>query len=612
MKPYYLGKLSVQFILSALCFLFCFDYAAAAPAWTTKLDGDVKFYQQTELGVLLAGTEKSLYALDSATGEIVWRRKNVRLDETDVAPVPGTDLVLLSLEKGDKSRIEALDLLTGDRLWQSDKVKGSICQLAVDTNTRLIAITTIRDAKGKADDGLKRKPIVYGLDLNSGDQRWKYEIDTEVELQPLRWDDKETEFTLDNYRAPLFLDQNLYLFYEGVTVLDADSGKRQERDKFKVNEEHLALTESDPIADERYLYTSGRGKIRAIERRTGKEKWEAKDLGLTPEILLNRDALYVRTGGQFTDLRNGETVAKGDYGVSALSPDTGKTLWRYKGADKGITNIVLADENTILAADRDDLMVIDTRTGKRTRKISHQIKDAAFVILNESGQAVVGGTETIAAFDWHTGRELWRVKHSPPGRGILKVVTAIAARAASLYFRYGGVASFALRGLQVASTSNGFRWSGLAARGSFSNLTGLASSAAERRLAQRPIWFGAASRLRSGASIGRPGVSRPGIDIEDRLIDRIDPSHQLDRLSAFLLRRQQMAAMQGQWMYFYTDLPNLRQNGLAGVNINNGRTDRYIPLGDADDRFIADETTSLLYYAKDARTIAAPLNENEP
>ena len=57
-----------------------------AQAWTAKLDKTVRFYQTTDLGVLLVGTEKSLYAVDGATGETLWRRKDVSLDETDVAP----------------------------------------------------------------------------------------------------------------------------------------------------------------------------------------------------------------------------------------------------------------------------------------------------------------------------------------------------------------------------------------------------------------------------------------------------------------------------------------------------------------------------------------------
>jgi len=75
---------------------------------------------------LIVGTEKSLYAVDGETGEVLWRRKDVRLDESDVAPVVGTDLLLLSFEKGGKTRVEAVDLMAGNRLeypWLGGRVR---------------------------------------------------------------------------------------------------------------------------------------------------------------------------------------------------------------------------------------------------------------------------------------------------------------------------------------------------------------------------------------------------------------------------------------------------------------------------------------------------------
>ena len=109
----------------SLFLLLLISSSARSQTWTAKLDKDIRFYQPTELGVLIAVTEKSLYALDSATGEELWRRKDVSLDETDIAPVPGTDLLLISLEKGDKARIEATDLLSGNSIWRSDKDRTS-------------------------------------------------------------------------------------------------------------------------------------------------------------------------------------------------------------------------------------------------------------------------------------------------------------------------------------------------------------------------------------------------------------------------------------------------------------------------------------------------------
>ncbi len=597
------------------------EQAVAAPEWSTKLDGRVRFYQATELGVMIAGTEKSLYAVDSESGDVLWRRKNAHLDETDVAPVPGTDIVLLSLEDGKRTRLEAADLMTGEALWRSDKARGQVMQMAVDLEANLLAVVFARDARGHAREGFKRRAVVHMFDLTTGRELWAHELESEIEMMPARWSegDDDTFYTLDNYRPPVFLDNRLYLFYEGITSLDARSGKERRREKFRVNEEGLALTEADPVADEGRIYVSGRGRVRAISRASGEEVWEAKDLGLTPEMVLTPDVLYVRTGGQFTRLRDGETVERGPYGVSAIDVATGKILWRYKGADKGITNLALNGNRAILIADRDDLIMLDPLTGKRSAKISHKIERAAFVLLNERGETVVGGSNEIAAFALSDGHEVWRSRHNPPGRGLLRTIAAIAARAASLYFRFGGVASTAFRGIQLVNTLRTLRYAGLATRVALQSLSTIAVNSSRAYLRDRFATFGAlarvqatAARVRQATEMRMPELRPPDVsrsDVEERLLDRLDPARQLERLSRFLLRRRRLAALRGQWMYFYTELKKGR--GLAGVNINTGLPERAIRLSDPDERFISDEVTSLLYTAEDNRLLAYALNERE-
>ncbi|MCA1642708.1 MAG: PQQ-like beta-propeller repeat protein [Acidobacteria bacterium] len=569
--------------------------AAPRPAWEVRLDGEVRFYQQTELGVVVAGTDSSLYAIDGESGDVLWRRRGTRFDEEDVAPVPGTDFLLLSYGQKDRTRLEAADVLTGRTLWQSDKVKGAVLQSAVDADLGLLAAVFVRDARDRAREGFKRKPSVHVFELATGREVWKYDLESEIELMPSEWreDDRKVAYTLHNYRAPAFLDGRLYLFYEGVTSLDAREGKEgKQREKFKVNEDGLALTEADPLADERFIYTSGRGRVRAVSRATGDTAWEAKDLGLTPEMLLLGGVLYVRTGGEFARLKDGELAARGSYGVSAIDAASGKVLWRFRGADKGITNIAVTDPATILVADRDDLIVLDARTGKRRAKASHQ--------------------------------QVWRAKHEPPGRGILRTVAAVAARAASLYFRYGGVASTAFRGARLARGLGALRWSGLASQISMPDFASLAADAARDQVSSRFAAYGLASRARdvagvaararSSSSVAQLGASRlprPSRDsVEESLLDRIDPANQLERLSRFLWRRQRLAALRGQWMYFYTDLRG-EGNGLAGVNLNTGETARAVRLSDPDARFISDEVSDLLYTAKGERLQAYALNARD-
>jgi outer membrane protein assembly factor BamB len=572
--------------MKSLRFLLLLTILIPFPAhaqWNVKLDKDVRFYQPTELGVLVVGTEKSLYAIDGATGETLWRRKDVDLDETDVAPVPGTDLLLVSLEKGNKARIEATDLVTGNVIWRSEKIKGAVMQMAVDPESNLLAVVLAKDAKNRARDAFKRRPLLHVLDLASGDELWKYEVG-EVEMMPARWpdSDKDVEFTFDNYYPPAFINGRLYLFYEGVTSFDARSGKARLREKYRVNEEGLALTEAEPIFDENRIYVSGHGRCRAISRDSGDTEWEAKDLGLTPEMFLAGDVLYVRTGGQFTRLKDGETIERGPYGVSAIDAHNGKVLWRYKGADKGITNLLFPGPGVFAVADRDDLIFVDARNGKRTLRVSHKIERPSFGMLNERGDIVIGGRSEIAAFDPANGRELWRARHTPPGRGVFRTIAAIAARAASLYFRFGGTAVTAFRGVQIARAAAGLSWSGLGARSSIDNLQTLATASHRRSY--------------PGRQLKRFGI-----------LDRVDPSSQLDRLSRFLWHRDRLAALRGQWMYFYTDLDTRDGNGFAGVNVNTGRTEREVRVSDIDERFVTDEVSGVMFTASGNRMFAHQL-----
>jgi len=60
-----------------LMYLLCFFAvnSSAQPVWQTNFDGKLLFYQTTDFGVMLAGTDNSLYAVDGQTGETLWRKR---------------------------------------------------------------------------------------------------------------------------------------------------------------------------------------------------------------------------------------------------------------------------------------------------------------------------------------------------------------------------------------------------------------------------------------------------------------------------------------------------------------------------------------------------------
>ena len=650
-------------LLCLFCFLqFFVSTSNAQPVWQAGLDSQIRFYQTTDFGIVLAGSENSLYAFDGQTGERIWRKKTRGLDETSITAVPTTDLILVSTDEGNKSRVEAVDLLSGETLWQSDKVRGDVMQLAVEPSQDLLAVVLVKKAKGKIGEEFKRSPVIHVFQLSNGNELWKKELDSDVQMMPANFtENAEVPYTFDNYRPPLMLDGRLYLFYEGATSYDARTGKEGEREKFKINEGGLALTEADPVFDEKYLYTSGKGKIRAINRKNFKVEWEAKDLGITPEMAIVGNVLYVRTGGQFTRIKDGETEEKGSFGVSAIDTKTGKTLWRYKGADKGLTNFTFPNANTILIADKDDLITINARTGKKISDFEHDVERAQFVLINERGNAVVGGKDEIAAFDIRSGNprvskganfqesqisdskfqisnqfqnadqsenqnlksginEIWRTKHKAPSRGVFRTIAGIALRATALYFRYGGLATSALnivRGASVARSILGLRSSGLRTRFSSFDLTTLASSSAKNYLSNQINVFGIASRtpnllnrvgnlqiitpsqIRGKIISGAIGKITPSrAEIQESIFDRIDPIRQVEKLSDYFLRRKRLSELRGNYMYFYTDLPKpFDKKGLIGVNVHTGENSRFVLISEPDTRFTTDETVSLLYSA---------------
>src|SRR5262245_62037259 len=136
-------------IISFLLFTQPATGASRAPNWSAKFDGRVGFHETARPGALVVGTDKSLYAVDGEPAAALWRRKDVRLDGSEAAPIVGTDLLLLSFEKGGKTRVEAVELMAGNALGRSDKIKGGVMQMAVDPENDLAAVRSEERRVGK-------------------------------------------------------------------------------------------------------------------------------------------------------------------------------------------------------------------------------------------------------------------------------------------------------------------------------------------------------------------------------------------------------------------------------------------------------------------------------
>ena len=198
--------------------------------------------------------------------------------------------------------------------------------------------------------------------------------------------------------------------------------------------------------------------------------------------------MYARAA--VTRLKDGEATVQKDVRREGGRHGHGHRYWGYKGADKGLTNLFTSPETSVIATARPDNLNAAAVHG--CRKFVIPVDRAQFVLINEGGEAVVGGRDTIAAFRGDSER--WRIRHKAPGRGTLRIVAGIALRATALYFRYGGLATSAIglarSGLSLAGTVNSLRWSGLRSRFGSINLTTLASNSARNYVSGRIYSYG--------------------------------------------------------------------------------------------------------------------------
>ena len=110
--------LTINFATRALLALAIALVAAGAifaQAWSAKLDDKVRFYQVTDVGALIVGTKKSLYAVDGMTGDILWRHRT-RTPPNTATLTTGGGLVVV----GDFDRyLYVHDAATGKILFQT-------------------------------------------------------------------------------------------------------------------------------------------------------------------------------------------------------------------------------------------------------------------------------------------------------------------------------------------------------------------------------------------------------------------------------------------------------------------------------------------------------------
>ena len=154
-----LRKIAATLLLAGIAF-------AADQRWSHMASDNVKWMRVTEAGGFVYGTEAGLYSVDAETGKKVWSREDLKkIQEFNVEEAEGTPLLFVSDNTGvikTKSRLVAIDMLTGTTAWETEKLPGSIVDLVTVNSKGMVLIVTIGPAIDCSDPGArnsKRLPV---------------------------------------------------------------------------------------------------------------------------------------------------------------------------------------------------------------------------------------------------------------------------------------------------------------------------------------------------------------------------------------------------------------------------------------------------------------------
>jgi len=136
----------------------------AAPAWTLRMKGDIRWQQVTPAGALLVSTDGALSGVDMETGQVIWEKAELAgLPPDSVRMVEGS--LLMEAARPGLSLI--FDPVTGAAVFDSRRLG-----LAQIVTRRVLPQSGTLLVHGRRASG---PPVVALYDLVTGDQRWANE-----------------------------------------------------------------------------------------------------------------------------------------------------------------------------------------------------------------------------------------------------------------------------------------------------------------------------------------------------------------------------------------------------------------------------------------------------
>jgi len=556
----------------AVPFLFAFVLNAATPSndlWKHTAPDDVKWMKVTFAGGFVYGGDAGIYSLDPTTGKVAWSRDDLKkIPEANIEELDGYPILLVAQTSGainTQTHLIAIDLVTGQTAWETEKAKGMIGDVVPVYAKNMVLIVT-------AASGGKSKLDLLAVDMNDGKVKWESEVDDKADMfRAEKSSGLFPKFDLHGHAKPTVDKDAIYLAYAGIHRVDIETGKIVWKSAFDMTEKTFARTNASPLVADAVVYSSAKGVVRAFDKSSGNLLWTSADYGAgVSQLELVNGVLYGRMGGVFYDTAGKDYVKKGPLGVIALDVKTGQLRWRYDGAQDNITNfVVLPESNSVLIADAKNL------TGLSMDAEGNKVKESFKVPLEFKVKGSGGMKAAKIGFGALRGGAIGVAKAaSSSGPGDPPV--ALLPRSGDL---------IVVRGTQHAMgfdpKARTIKWAEHADPPGISTFNKIATSAIFAAI------YLAQTQQAMSTNLGTSENNSANAD-RRRTTDQWDKA---------VTKRFSKTNATGNYTYMLSDVKTAdgKGPGITGVNLDTGEADRFVLFGDREPEYVIDEFAGIVY-----------------
>jgi outer membrane protein assembly factor BamB len=363
----------------------------ATPAWTLKMNQEIRWQQVTPSGTLLVSTDGALAGVDTDRGQVVWQKPELGgLAEDSVRMVEGS----LLMEAARPGLLLVFDPVTGGEVFDSRKLG-----LAEVVTRRVLPQTGTLLVHGRRAAG---PPLVALYDLSTGAQHWASEslfVQTEGKKKGLgglmqglvQRVSESTRLEVLQAGADMIVVHTLM----GLRAMDAQSGRVRWSAVLPTARagnpaRHVRLYPSVDRRDR--MYVSFDDRLMAYRLSDGQALWSkpATVNGWVHDIVQHRAGIVILPeAAPEGELSGSRTVINGvvQTGLNVARYEDGTTIAQKPIKMRGnVNDALIAGESVVLAVDADSrtfVNVLDVASAtlrlKKDVKIKGQLDYAELI-----------------------------------------------------------------------------------------------------------------------------------------------------------------------------------------------------------------------------------------